>query len=58
MVGSGAVKGVEYAQRVKDGEKGGVIMLVFMSAFVAPKGSSVRDMLGGQWLPWFVIKVS
>jgi hypothetical protein len=58
MVGSGAVKGVEYAQRGKDGEKGGVIMLVFMCAFLTPKGSSLRDMLGGQWLPWFVIKVS
>ncbi|KAI9726852.1 MAG: hypothetical protein M1834_001486 [Cirrosporium novae-zelandiae] len=52
LVGAGAVKGLGYAERAKAGKKGGVIMLMYMSAFVVPKGKSLKDMLGGQFLPW------
>ncbi|KAI9736599.1 MAG: hypothetical protein M1834_000803 [Cirrosporium novae-zelandiae] len=52
LVGASAVKGLELSQRVKQGKDGSVIMLVYMSAFVVPKGSSLKDMLGGKWLPW------
>ncbi|KAJ5622244.1 hypothetical protein N7528_005476 [Penicillium herquei] len=35
---------------------GGVIMVVWMGAFVAPKGLSLYNMLGNQWLPWMIPK--
>lgn len=63
LVGSGAVQGLEYTRRAQSGEKGsggggGVIMLVYMTAFVVPKGSTLRDRLGGQWLSWMKFDVS
>lgn len=58
MVGAGAVEGLGYSQRCKVGLPGGVIMVVWMAAFVTPKGKSVKDMLGGNFPPWMVIKVS
>ena len=58
MVGSGAVEGVDYLSRAKEGKKGGVTILVYMSAFVVPKGQSLYDALGGQWLPWMIDNVS
>lgn len=63
LVGAGAVKGVEFVRRAKtpreeDGKKGGVIMLVYMAAFVVPRGKSLKDMLGGEWLPWMRFDVS
>lgn len=57
MVGAGAVEGLEYAQRSKTGQLGGVIMMVWLAAFVTPKGKSVIDMLGGNWLPWMLLSV-
>ena len=50
MVGAGAAEGLGYAQRSKTGQLGGVIMMVWLAAFVTPKGKSVIDMLGGNWL--------
>lgn len=52
LVASGAVKHLGYAQRRDAGSKGGVIMLVYMAAFAATKGSSTLDLLGGKPLPW------
>lgn len=57
MVGSGAVEGLGYAQRSNAGQAGGVIMVVWLAAFVTPKGKSVIDMLGGNWLPWMLLSV-
>lgn len=57
MVGAGAVEGLGYAQRSKAGQPGGVIMMVWLAAFVTPKGKSVIDMLGGNWLPWMLLSV-
>ncbi|KAF4770551.1 hypothetical protein HAV15_012904 [Penicillium sp. str.  len=37
MVGAGAVEGLGYSQRCKVGLPGGVIMVVWMAAFVTPK---------------------
>lgn len=58
MVGSGAVEGLGFKQRAEAGLPGGVIMVVWMAAFVTPKGQTVLDQLGGNWLPWMIIKVS
>lgn len=57
MVGAGAVKGLEYAERRKQGKHGGVIMLVYMAAFVASRGDSLLKMLGGNYLPWMKVQV-
>lgn len=58
MVGAGAVEGLSFAERAKAGLSGGVIQVVWMAAFVTPKGKSVIDMLGGNWLPWMLLKVN
>lgn len=57
LVGAGAVEGLGYAQRSQAGLPGGVIMVVWMTAFVALKGQSLFDKLGGNWLPWMLFKV-
>lgn len=58
MVGSLAVEGLGYSQRRHAGKKGGIIMLVYMSAFAVTKGKSLLDALGGEWLPWMKDPVS
>ena len=57
MVGAGAVEHLGYTQRSKAGQSGGVIMVVWLAAFVTPKGKSVIEMLGGNWLPWMLLSV-
>jgi hypothetical protein len=57
VVGSGAVEGLSKAEREKNGKEGGVIIIVYMSAFVVPQGKSLKDMLGGQFLPWMKVEV-
>ncbi|KAH8659749.1 Alpha/beta hydrolase fold-1 [Ilyonectria robusta] len=52
LVGANAVEGLGYKQRAKQGQSGGVIMFVYLAAFVTPLGKSVKDMLGGRFLPW------
>lgn len=57
LVGAGAVQGLDYVQRSQSGQTGGVIMLVYMTALVAPSGNSLYDMIGGKWFPWIKVKV-
>jgi hypothetical protein len=57
-VGSCAVEGLDIESRRKQGKKGGVIMLMYISAFVLPKGRSLKDGLGGNFLEWMVFDVS
>ncbi|WYZ42463.1 hypothetical protein EsH8_VI_000162 [Colletotrichum jinshuiense] len=52
LVGANAVEGLGYKQRAKEGKKGGVITFVYLTAFVVPAGKSIKEMLGGQFLPW------
>ena len=58
VVGAGAVEGLGYAQRDQVGLRGGVIMVVWMAAFVMPKDVSLVDKMGGKWSPWVVFNVS
>lgn len=58
LVGAEAVKGLGYAQRKAAGGAGGVTLLVYLAAFVTPKGMSILKMLGGQPLPWMNFQVS
>lgn len=52
VVASTAVEGYGYADRSAAGLDGGVIMLVYMTAFAAPAQSSLLDALGGEYLSW------
>ncbi|PVH77842.1 alpha/beta-hydrolase [Cadophora sp. DSE1049] len=52
VVGSCAVEGFSTVETEKEGKSGGVKLVVYMSAFMIPKGKSLLDMLGGQPLPW------
>ncbi|KAJ5494854.1 hypothetical protein N7463_010941 [Penicillium fimorum] len=56
IVGAGGVEGLGYAQRRKTGFPGGVLMEVWLAVFVTPKGKTVMAMLGGNLLPWMIIK--
>ncbi|KAL4860842.1 hypothetical protein BDV12DRAFT_208760 [Aspergillus spectabilis] len=53
---SGAVEGLAKADRKAAGQEGGIVMVVFMAAFVLDKGQSLLDMLGGQYLPWMEVE--
>ncbi|KAL2688960.1 hypothetical protein Neosp_003010 [[Neocosmospora] mangrovei] len=52
LVGANAVEGLGYKQRQREGKTGGVILFVYLAAFVTPLGKSIKEMLGGQFLPW------
>ncbi|KAH6876380.1 Alpha/beta hydrolase fold-1 [Thelonectria olida] len=52
LVGANAVEGLGYRQRRNEAKVGGVIMFVYMAAFVTPLGKSIKEMLSGQFLPW------
>ncbi|KAL6412115.1 hypothetical protein AUP68_04498 [Ilyonectria robusta] len=57
LVGANAVQGLGYQQRLKQGLPGGIIMFVYLAAFVTPLGKSIKEMLGGQFLPWMNFQV-
>ncbi|KAL3423657.1 hypothetical protein PVAG01_05404 [Phlyctema vagabunda] len=56
VVSSCAVEGFDFASRKAEAKTGGVIMTIFMAAFMVPKGNSLLDLLGGQPLPWMRIE--
>lgn len=56
--GGGAVKGLDVKYRKEAGLAGGVIRIIYMAAFMVPKGSSLLQMLGGKPAPWMVVEVS
>ncbi|RAL13868.1 alpha/beta hydrolase [Aspergillus homomorphus CBS 101889] len=56
LVAAGAVEGLGHAQRASTGQPGGVIQVVWLAAFVVPRGKSLIDMLGGSWLPWMLLE--
>ena len=50
----GAAYGLSKYAREKDGRKGGIVGLVYMSAFVVPEGLSLLDYFGGKHAPYLV----
>ncbi|KZL80033.1 hypothetical protein CI238_07260 [Colletotrichum incanum] len=56
VVASNAVEGYDVATRSAAGASGGVVSIVYASAFMLPKGSSLLDLLGGQPLPWMIVE--
>jgi pimeloyl-ACP methyl ester carboxylesterase len=58
VVSSGAVLGLDKTTRQSQGKSGGVVMIVYMVAFVLQKGDSLIGATGGQLLPWIKAEVS
>lgn len=52
--GGAAAHGLSKEERLQKGEKGGIIGLVYMTAFVVPEGSSVLELMGGKHAPFLV----
>ncbi|KAH7303245.1 Alpha/beta hydrolase fold-1 [Stachybotrys elegans] len=47
-----AVEGLNFTKRASRGEPGGVIMFIYLSAFIIPTGVTLKDAFGGELLPW------
>ena len=56
--GCQAVQGLERSKRVKEGNTGGVVHCLFISAFMIPEGETVVGTLGGGLPPWTEVDVS
>ncbi|KUI72515.1 Pyrethroid hydrolase [Cytospora mali] len=54
--GSGAVRGLDVKTRKEAGLSGGVTRVIYMAAFMLPKGTCLLDMVGGEPLPWMVLQ--
>jgi pimeloyl-ACP methyl ester carboxylesterase len=52
VVGQNAVEGLGRKQRQAVGKEGGVVVFIYLAAFVVPKGASLKAMVGGQFFPW------
>lgn len=55
--GGAAAKGLSKSERRSEGRQGGVIGLVFVAAFLAREGDSLRSALGGKFDPWVIENV-
>ena len=56
--GAMAAKGLSIVERRAAGKSGGIIGLVFISAFIAEDGQSLLSGSGGQYSPWVIEYVS
>lgn len=56
--GSAAIAGLSKQERSAKGQKGGVIGLIYQSAFCPVPGKTLIDMIGGNYAPWQVPDVS
>jgi len=52
--GGGAAHGLSKTSRVQRGQKGGVIGLVYLTAFVVPEKASLLQIMGGKHAPYLV----
>jgi Alpha/beta hydrolase family len=52
--GSSATEGLVKSVREKSGKSGGVVHLIYCTAFALPVGVSLMDALGGNPAPWFI----
>ncbi|KAG9010760.1 hypothetical protein FRB90_007659, partial [Tulasnella sp. 427] len=55
LPGCEAIKGLTKSDIQRSGKRGGVVHLIFCSAFVLPEGISPLDTRNGEPWPWFVI---
>ncbi|ROW08188.1 hypothetical protein VPNG_06890 [Cytospora leucostoma] len=54
--GGGAVNGLDVKTRKAAGQSGGVTKVIYLAAFLIPKGTSLLGLLGGKPLPWMVMQ--
>jgi alpha-beta hydrolase superfamily lysophospholipase len=52
VCGSEAVKNLDKASRRKEGKKGGIVHLIYCSAFILPEGAYLMAPLSSTDLPW------
>jgi pimeloyl-ACP methyl ester carboxylesterase len=57
LPGSEATKGLSKEDRAKDGKKGGVTRLIYITAFALPEGVSLMSAGGGKVAPWCIEEV-
>lgn len=50
--GSAAIKGQSKAERLDAGKQGGIVGLIYQSAFVPQEGQTLFGMIGGSPAPW------
>ena len=50
--GSTAIKGYSKTERLAAEKRGGVIGLIYQSAFIPKQGDTLLQMIGGQYAPW------
>jgi hypothetical protein len=55
---SSALDGLSKSEREKSGQKGGVVKLIFIAAFLPNAGESLIGAFGGMPPPWYVLDVS
>ncbi|TVY34932.1 hypothetical protein LSUB1_G006535 [Lachnellula subtilissima] len=48
---------VQQAERIAAGKKGGIIGLIWATAFITPTNTSLRTLVGGKFKPWVEIDV-
>ena len=51
---AGAAYGLSVKTRAQEGKEGGILGLVYISAFVVPEGTSLLTFLGGKHAPYLV----
>lgn len=56
--GGVAAKGLTVTERRAAGKAGGIIGLIYISAFIAKEGQTLLDGSGGQFSPWVIEYVS
>ncbi|KAL9600822.1 MAG: hypothetical protein Q9219_002960 [cf. Caloplaca sp. 3 TL-2023] len=50
--GSAAIAGLSKAERLAAGQKGGILGLIYQSAFIPKQGDTLLKMIGGEYPPW------
>ena len=52
MPGAASVPGFEKKEREQQGKQGGIVAVLFIAAFGLPKGTSLKEAVGGTYPPW------
>ncbi|KAL8938658.1 MAG: hypothetical protein Q9216_003778 [Gyalolechia sp. 2 TL-2023] len=50
--GSVAIKGLSRTERLATGKRGGILGLIYQSAFIPKQGDTLLKMIGGSYAPW------
>ncbi|KAI4179299.1 MAG: hypothetical protein L6R41_007921 [Letrouitia leprolyta] len=55
FVGSAAIAGLSKSERLAKGEEGGIVGLIYQSAFIPIERDTLLGMLGGEFAPWLEV---